>query len=65
MNGHKPEGVRACLRRTARETASVTGRKERTVRCHVQQIFEKRKISRQVDLVRQLLSLDGPPEHPR
>ena len=50
--------------RTPRDIAALTGRKERTVRWHVQQIFEKRGISRQVDLVRQVLSLAGPPDHP-
>ena len=50
--------------RTPREIAALTGRKERTVRWHVQHVFEKRGISRQVDLVRQVLSLAGPPEHP-
>lgn len=42
-----------------RDIAAATGRKERTVRWHVQQIFEKRGISRQVELVRQVLSLAG------
>ena len=51
--------------RTADEIAVLTGRKLRTVRWHVQQIFEKRGISRQVELVRQVLSLPGPPEYPR
>ena len=46
--------------RTPRDIAAMTGRKERTVRWHVQQIFEKRGISRQVDLVRQVLSLASP-----
>ena len=39
--------------------AAVTGRSERTVRWHVQQIFDKRGISRQVDLVREVLSVGG------
>ncbi|MDE0059491.1 MAG: helix-turn-helix transcriptional regulator [Defluviicoccus sp.] len=39
--------------------AAVTGRSERTVRWHVQQIFDKRGISRQVDLVREVLALGG------
>ena len=47
--------------RSVRDVASMTGRKERTVRWHVEQIFEKRGISRQVDLVRQVLSLADPP----
>lgn len=45
--------------RTVRDIAAATGRAEKTVRWHVQQIFEKRGISRQTDLVRQVLSLDG------
>ena len=47
---------------TVRDIAAATGRSEKTVRWHVQQVFEKRGISRQVDLVRQVLSLDGGPE---
>ncbi len=47
--------------RTVRDIAAATGRSEKTVRWHVQQIFEKRGISRQTDLVRQVLSLDGGP----
>ena len=46
--------------RTPRDIAAMTGRKERTVRWHVQQVFEKRGISCQVDLVRQVLSLASP-----
>ncbi|MDE0149228.1 MAG: helix-turn-helix transcriptional regulator [Rhodospirillaceae bacterium] len=45
--------------KTVRDIAAATGRSEKTVRWHVQQIFEKRGISRQTDLVRQVLSLDG------
>ena len=48
--------------RTVRDIAAATGRSEKTVRWHVQQIFEKRGISRQIDLVRQVLSLDGGPD---
>ncbi len=48
--------------RTVRDIATATGRSEKTVRWHVQQIFEKRGISRQTDLVRQVLSLDGAPD---
>ncbi|MYJ75313.1 MAG: helix-turn-helix transcriptional regulator, partial [Gammaproteobacteria bacterium] len=48
--------------RTVRDIAAATGRSEKTVRWHVQQIFEKRGISRQTDLVRQVLSLDGAPD---
>lgn len=51
--------------RTPRQIAKATGRKEKTVRWHIQQIFEKRGISRQVDLVRLVLSLAGPPDQPR
>ena len=48
--------------RTVRDIAAATGRSEKTVRWHVQQIFDKRGISRQTDLVRQVLSLDGAPD---
>ena len=48
--------------RTVRDIAAATGRSEKTVRWHVQQIFEKRGISRQTDLVRQVLSLEGAPD---
>lgn len=47
--------------RTVRDIAASTGRTEKTVRWHVRQIFEKRGISRQADLVRQVLSLAGSP----
>ena len=47
---------------TVRDIAAATGRSEKTVRWHVQQVFEKRGISRQVDLVRQVLALDGGPD---
>ena len=40
--------------------AAVTRRSERTVRWHIEQIFDKRGISRQLELVRQVLSLAGP-----
>ena len=50
---------------TPRDIAALTGRKERTVRWHVQQIFEKRGISRQVELVRQVLSLARTSPPPR
>ena len=46
--------------RTPRDIAAMTGRKERAVRWHAQQVFEKRGISRQVDLVRQVLSRASP-----
>ena len=48
--------------KTVRDIAAVTGRSEKTVRWHVQQIFEKRGISRQTDLVRQVLALDRAPD---
>ena len=47
--------------RTPRDIAMLTGRKESTVRWHVQQIFQKRGISRQVELVRQVLTLAALP----
>ena len=50
--------------RTVRDIAAVTGRTERTVRWHIQQTFEKQGISRQVELVRQVLSLANPPTPP-
>ena len=50
--------------RTVRDIAAVTGRTERTVRWHIQQTFEKQGISRQVELVRQVLSLASPPTPP-
>ncbi len=48
--------------RTVRNIADATGRSEKTVRWHVRQIFEKRGISRQTDLVREVLSLEGGPD---
>ena len=47
--------------RTVRDIAAVTGRTERTVRWHIQQAFDKLGISRQVELVLQVLSLASPP----
>ena len=44
---------------TLREIARSTGRTEETVRWHLKQIFRKQGISRQVDLVRRVLSLEG------
>ena len=47
--------------RTVSEIASATGRKVSTIRTHVQHIFAKQGISRQVDLVRLVLStVDAP-----
>ena len=43
--------------RTAREIASATGRKESAIRDHVRRIHRKLGISRQVDLVRMVLSI--------
>ena len=47
--------------KTVREVAAATGRKESTVRWHMLHIFSKNRIKRQVDLVRQVLSLAGLP----
>ena len=41
--------------------AAMTQRTEGTVRWHMKQIFRKQRISRQADLVRRVLSLDGFP----
>ena len=41
--------------------AALTQRTEGTVRWHMKQIFRKQRISRQADLVRRVLSLDGFP----
>ncbi|MCY4399415.1 MAG: helix-turn-helix transcriptional regulator [Gemmatimonadetes bacterium] len=41
--------------------AAMTQRTESTVRWHVKQIFRKQRISRQAELVRRVLSLDGFP----
>ncbi len=46
----------------ARDIAAHTGRSERTVRWHMQNIFRKQGISREVDLVRRVLSLEGFPD---
>ena len=47
--------------RTVRDIAAMTGRTEDTVRWHLKKIFRKQGISRQVDLVRRVLSLEGFP----
>ena len=47
--------------RTVREIAAISGRTEGTVRWHLKQIFRKQGISRQEDLVRRVLSLEGFP----
>lgn len=44
---------------TLHDIARTTGRTEETVRWHLKQIFRKQGISRQVDLVRRVLSLEG------
>lgn len=44
---------------TVGDIAAATGRAEETVRWHLKQIYGKLGISRQVDLVRQVLSLEG------
>ena len=46
----------------ARAIAAHTGRKERTVRWHTENIFRKQGISRQADLVQRVLSLEGFPD---
>ena len=43
--------------RTIRDIARATGREEETVRWHKKHVFSKVGVSRQVDLVRLLLSL--------
>ena len=50
---------------TLHEIARSTGRTEETVRWHLKQIFRKQGISRQVDLVRRVLSLEGFVDLPR
>lgn len=47
--------------KTVREIAAMTGRTEGTVRWHLKRIFGKLGISRQTDLVRRVLSLEGFP----
>ena len=44
------------------EIAAATGRKESTIRSHVKHMFTKHGLSRQVDLVRLVLSLAGSPQ---
>ena len=48
--------------RSVREIATATGRKERTIRWHMEQIFSKHGISRQAELVGLVLSLAGAPQ---
>ena len=51
--------------RTVRDIAEMTGRTEATVRRHLKEIFRKQGISRQADLARLVLSLDGFPRSRR
>ena len=44
---------------SVRDIAEATGRSENTVRWHLKRAYEKNGISRQVDLVRRILSLEG------
>ena len=50
---------------TVRDIAAATGRTEGTIRWHLKRIFRKQGISRQADLVRRVLSLDGFPRSRR
>ena len=45
--------------KSLREVAAATGRQETTIRWHLRQIFAKRGIARQAELVRLVLSLGG------
>ena len=45
--------------KSLREVAAETGRQETTIRWHLRQIFTKRGIARQAELVRLVLSLTG------
>ena len=47
--------------RPVHDIAAMTGRTEGTIRWHLKKIFRKQGISRQADLVRLVLSLDGFP----
>ena len=47
--------------RSVRDIAASTGRTEGTIRWHLKKIFRKQGISRQADLVRRVLSLEGFP----
>ena len=51
--------------KTVREVAEATGRMESTIRSHVKHMFSKQGVSRQVDLVRLVLSLGSPPKSRR
>ena len=45
--------------RTVKDIAQMIGRTEATVRWHLKQLYRKQGISRQVDLVRRVLSVEG------
>lgn len=47
---------------TLLDVAESTGRTEKTLRWHLKHIFRKQGISRQVDLVKRVLSLEGFPK---
>lgn len=49
---------------SVRYIAAATGRKENTVRWHLKKIFRKQGVSRQSELVRRVLSLEGFPTSP-
>ena len=51
--------------KTVRDIVAVTGRRESTIRWHVRQLYQKGGVSRQVDLVRLVLSAVNPPKSPR
>ena len=47
--------------RTLSDIAGLTGRSKQTVRWHLKRIFDKQGVTRQVDLVRRVLTLGGMP----
>ena len=49
--------------RTVRDIARTLARSENTIRWHVRQIYDKHGISREVELVRLVLSVSGPSGH--
>ena len=51
--------------KTVRDVAAMTGRSENTIRWHIQQVFQKLGLSRQMELVRMVLSLTGAAEPER
>ena len=48
---------------SVREIAEAMGRRESTIRSHVKHMFAKHGLSRQVELVRLVLSLANAPEY--